>query len=134
MFKNKAMCGHMDSLNRLKLFKLFTTGKNVSNQSLLENQTVEPGNIGKSAFCKYMVVKHHATVVRGGKLGDIMNIIFNTDMDKCNYILFDIPRGTGGHVSYTSLEAILDELITNTKYASHAWGNQWTPGETSVPF
>lgn len=74
------------------------------------------GNIGKSAFCKYMVVKHHATVVRGGKLGDIMNIIFNTDMDKCNCIIFDIPRGTGGHVSYTSLEAILDGLITNTKY------------------
>lgn len=74
------------------------------------------GNIGKSAFCKYMVVKHHATVVRGGKLADIMNIIFNTDMDKCNCIIFDIPRGTGGHVSYTSLEAILDGLITNTKY------------------
>lgn len=74
------------------------------------------GNRGKSAFCKYMVVKHNATVVRGGKLSDIMNIIFNTDMDKCNCIIFDIPRGTGGHVSYTSLEAILDGLITNTKY------------------
>ena len=38
------------------------------------------GCVGKSAFCKYMVVKHNATVVRGGKLSDIMNIIFNTDM------------------------------------------------------
>ena len=66
------------------------------------------GFVGKSAFCKYMVVKHNATVVRGGKLSDIMNIIFNTDMDKCNCILFDIPRGTGGNVSYTSLESILD--------------------------
>jgi len=74
------------------------------------------GNIGKSAFCKYMVVKHKALVVRGGKLGDIMNIVFNNDMDACRCILFDIPRGTGGNVSYTSLEAILDGLITNTKY------------------
>lgn len=74
------------------------------------------GNMGKSAFCKYMVVKHHATVVRGGKLSDLMNIIFNTDMDKCRCVIFDIPRGHKGHVSYTSLESILDGLITNTKY------------------
>lgn len=74
------------------------------------------GNMGKSQFCKYMVVKHNATVVKGGKLADIMNIIFNTNMDTCNCIIFDIPRGTGGKVSYTSLECILDGLITNTKY------------------
>lgn len=74
------------------------------------------GCIGKSALCKYMYVKHKCCIVRGGKLSDIMNIIFNTDMDECRMIIFDIPRGTGGHVSYTSLEAILDGLITNTKY------------------
>ncbi len=76
----------------------------------------ENGNRGKSAFCKYMNVRHNATIVRGGKLNDIMNIIFNTDMDLCRCIIFDIPRGHGGKVSTTSLEAISDGLITNTKY------------------
>lgn len=74
------------------------------------------GNVGKSAFCKYMFVKHGALIVRGGKMSDICNIVFNTDMEKCRMIIFDIPRGTGGSVSYTSLEQIKDGLITNTKY------------------
>jgi len=74
------------------------------------------GNVGKSAFCKYMFVKHKVLIVRGGKLADIMNIVFNTDMDKCRMIIFDLPRGTGNKISYTSLEAIKDGFITNTKY------------------
>lgn len=74
------------------------------------------GNIGKSAFCKYMYIKHQALIVRGGKLADIMNIVFNTDMDMCRMIIFDLPRGTGNKISYTSLEAIKDGFITNTKY------------------
>jgi len=74
------------------------------------------GNVGKSAFCKYMFVKHNVLIVRGGKLADIMNIVFNTDMEKCRMIIFDLPRGTGSKISYTSLEAIKDGFITNTKY------------------
>lgn len=74
------------------------------------------GNVGKSAFCKFMVVHHKATIVRGGKLADIVNIIFNTDMDACRCVIFDIPRGHEGHVSYTALECIKDGLVTNTKY------------------
>jgi len=78
------------------------------------------GNVGKSSFCKYMFVKHKAMVVRGGKLADIMNIVFNTNMDICRMMIFDLPRGTGGNISYTSLEAIKDGLITNTKYETGA--------------
>lgn len=78
------------------------------------------GNVGKSSFCKYMFVKHKAMVVRGGCLSDIMNIVFNTDMDICRMMIFDLPRGTGGKISYTSLEAIKDGLITNTKYETGA--------------
>jgi len=74
------------------------------------------GNVGKSAFCKYMFVKYGVLIVRGGKLADIMNIVFNTDMEKCRMIIFDLPRGTGSKISYTSLEAIKDGFITNTKY------------------
>lgn len=75
-----------------------------------------PGCRGKSQFCKYMAYKHKAVCVRGGKLADLMNIVFNTDMDKCRMIMFDLPRNTGNKISYTSLEAIKDGFITNTKY------------------
>lgn len=45
-----------------------------------------------------------------------MNLIFNADMDKCNCIMFDIPRANRGSISYASLESIKNGLICNTKY------------------
>jgi len=74
------------------------------------------GGLGKSAFCKYMVVKHNAIVIQGGKLADIMNIIFNTKMDNVNSVIIDIPRCNRNAVSYASIECILNGMITNTKY------------------
>lgn len=74
------------------------------------------GGLGKSAFCKYMVVKHNAVVIQGGKLADIMNIIFNTNMDDVNCVIIDIPRCNKNAVSYASIECILNGMITNTKY------------------
>ena len=74
------------------------------------------GRIGKSQFCKYMFVKHGAIVIQGGKLSDIMNIIFNIDMEKTNMILIDIPRNNGNKISYSAVECILNGMITNTKY------------------
>lgn len=74
------------------------------------------GGLGKSAFCKYMYVKHNTLVIQGGKLADIMNIIFNTDMDNVNCVIIDIPRNTGNRVSYNSIECILNGMITNTKF------------------
>lgn len=74
------------------------------------------GKAGKSCFCKYMFVKHKALVIQGGKLADIMNIIFNTNMDECEILLIDIPRVNKDKVSYGSIECILNGMITNTKY------------------
>lgn len=74
------------------------------------------GGAGKSSFCKYMAVKHNAIVIQGGKLADIMNIIFNTNMDIVNCIIIDIPRCHKNSVSYASIECILNGMITNTKY------------------
>lgn len=74
------------------------------------------GKTGKSQFCKYMYVKHGAITIQGGKLADIMNIIFNIDMDKTTMILIDIPRNTGNKISYSAVECILNGMITNTKY------------------
>lgn len=74
------------------------------------------GNIGKSAFIKYCCVKHKVAFCCGGKYSDIMNLIFNTDMDKVNCVMFDIPRCNNGHISYSSIESIKNGLICNTKY------------------
>lgn len=74
------------------------------------------GGVGKSAFCKYMYVKNNALVIQGGKLADIMNIIFNYNMDDCNMIIIDVPRNNGNKISYNAVECILNGMITNTKY------------------
>jgi len=74
------------------------------------------GNFGKSAFIKYCVVKHNVLYINGGKYSDIMNLIFNADMDKCNCVMIDIPRSNRGCISYASLESIKNGLVCNTKY------------------
>nr|UOF78976.1 rep protein [Cressdnaviricota sp.] len=74
------------------------------------------GGMGKSAFCKYMYIKHQSLIIQGGKLSDIMNIIFNTDMSKITSIIVDIPRCNENHISYASVECMLNGMITNTKY------------------
>lgn len=74
------------------------------------------GNIGKSAFIKYMIVKHGILFCSGGKYTDIMNLVFNQDMDNCNCMMFDIPRANKGNISYASLESIKNGMVCNTKY------------------
>ena len=76
----------------------------------------DTGNIGKSAFIKYMIVKHKVLFCSGGKHTDIMNLVFNQDMDTCNCVMFDIPRANKGHISYASLESIKNGMVCNTKY------------------
>lgn len=74
------------------------------------------GGVGKSSFCKYMYIKHGVITIQGGKMSDIMNIIFNLNMDDIKAIIIDIPRCHKNHVSYASIECILTGMITNTKY------------------
>jgi len=76
----------------------------------------ETGNIGKSAFAKYMVVKHKALYCCSGKYADLINLVFNCNMDECNCIIFDIPRNQGNNVSYSAIESIKNGLICNTKF------------------
>lgn len=74
------------------------------------------GGVGKSSFCKYMYVKHKAITIQGGKLADIMNIIFNLDMDETKMLIIDVPRNNGNNISYSAVECILNGMITNTKF------------------
>lgn len=74
------------------------------------------GNFGKSAFCKYMVVKHNALFCCSGKYADLINLVFNSDMDKSRTVIFDIPRNHKNSISYSALESIKNGLVCNTKY------------------
>lgn len=76
----------------------------------------EEGDIGKSAFIKYMIVRYKALLCQGGKHSDIINLVFNCDMDDTNIVFFDIPRANKGNISYSSLECIKNGMVCNTKY------------------
>lgn len=74
------------------------------------------GGIGKSSFVKYMVVKYKALFCDGGKKSDLINLVFNNNMDECRVIIWDLPRSTKGAISYATLESVKNGLICNTKY------------------
>lgn len=74
------------------------------------------GNIGKSAFVKYMVVKHGCLFCDGGKKADLINLVFNNDMDACKCVIWDLPRSTGNSISYSTIESVKNGMVCNTKY------------------
>lgn len=76
----------------------------------------ELGGKGKSALCKYLAIHYRCTIIQGGKLADIMNIMFNIDTDNVKMICIDVPRNNKNKVSYAAIECILNGQITNTKY------------------
>lgn len=76
----------------------------------------QKGNTGKSAFCKYMYIKHNILFCNGGKASDLINLCFNADMDNTKCVIWDLPRSTGGNISYNAIEMIKNGLICNTKY------------------
>jgi hypothetical protein len=73
------------------------------------------GNKGKSSFCKYMSYHYKVLTIQGGKMADIINIIFNREHIG-KMVLIDIPRKHGGKISESAVECILNGQITNTKY------------------
>jgi len=74
------------------------------------------GSFGKTQFVKYCVVKHKVLMCNGGKHSDIMNLVFNQDMNETECVMFDIPRPHEGNISYSALECIKNGMVCNTKY------------------
>jgi hypothetical protein len=74
------------------------------------------GNVGKSAFVKYMLVKHNALVSQSGYKTDILKFVFQMDrrIEYHTTVLFDIPRTQKGKISYSVLENIKSGLVSNT--------------------
>jgi hypothetical protein len=121
--KEKVLCSYNVPKPIKIIANLYEWQKNIENIYLdeVDDRVIHwfwerEGNKGKSAFIKYMIVKHHCLFCSGGKHSDIMNLVFNQDMDMCKGVFFDIPRANKGHISYASLEAIKNGLVCNTKY------------------
>ena len=74
------------------------------------------GGTGKSTFCRYLVYHYNAILCGKGQYSDIMNMIYKSNMDKTNIVIFDLPRNNGNKISYSALESIKNGLIVNTKY------------------
>lgn len=80
----------------------------------------EKGNIGKSAFCKYMAVNHKATILTNGKTSDIAYLI----PDNPKVVIFDLPRSSedgyqnNNKFNYTAIEKIKDGMLMSSKYKS----------------
>lgn len=77
------------------------------------------GNSGKSAFCKYMVIKHNALVL-AGKASDVLHGIAKFREEKGIYpeiVLYDIPRSFNTEfLSYQALESVKNGLFFSGKY------------------
>ncbi len=76
----------------------------------------ESGSKGKSMLIKHLGVNHGALFTSIGKHADIINLVFNADMESTRVVLFDLPRSNGPNVSYTAIEMIKNGMICNTKY------------------
>jgi len=74
------------------------------------------GNKGKTALCKLLCAKHNAIFCDGAKKADIINMVFNADMDKHNCVIWDLTRSQGNRICYDALEAVKNGMISNTKY------------------
>ncbi len=77
------------------------------------------GNVGKTSFCKYLIVKHKAIMV-GGKGADMRNAI--VDYVKTNgytpeLILINIPKSHDSeYLSYEGMENVKDMCFYSGKY------------------
>lgn len=78
----------------------------------------ETGNVGKSAFCKYMAWHHDALVLGWGKTGDILNLV-SKNQNRDVYI-FDLSRSKPQDWAKddipAAMEGIKNGMFMNTKY------------------
>lgn len=76
------------------------------------------GNTGKSAFTKYLCVKHNALSVNG-KSNDCKYAIVNYKEQKNiypNIIIFDVPRTNIDFINYEAIESIKNGCFFSGKY------------------
>lgn len=70
------------------------------------------GGKGKTAFAKYLVVKHNALYLNSGRIQDFA-FMFNNQ----NVVVFNYARDEA-RINWTAIECIKDGIITSSKYES----------------
>lgn len=72
------------------------------------------GNRGKTQFCKYLYIKHGATVLGNGAFKDIAQAIPANP----KIVVFNITRDLEERFNYSAVEAVKDGMIFSGKYES----------------
>ncbi len=77
------------------------------------------GNVGKSALCKHLCLKHDAIVV-GGSFKDAYYAIMQRVKESrpIKLVVFSLCRSQGNKVSYIAMEGIKDGMFFSAKYES----------------
>ncbi len=77
------------------------------------------GNVGKSALCKHLCLKHDAIVVGGSFKDAYYAIIQRVKAKKApSLVCFSLCRSQGNKVSYIGIEGIKDGMFFSAKYES----------------
>lgn len=71
------------------------------------------GGVGKTALCRYLVIKYNATILCG-KSSDMFHALSKTKHKKV--IIIDVPRSTQDFINYGAIEQIKNGLIFSGKY------------------
>lgn len=110
-----------EELECLKEEELYEWQKDVFNliKGPRNNRTInwyweKKGNVGKTAFTRFLGIKHNACIIQKGKYADIMNHVYMSKNVKV--FIIDVPRSSGNSVSYNALESIKSGIIFNSKY------------------
>jgi len=80
----------------------------------------EDGNKGKSAFCKFMCMKHNAIMV-DGKASDIYQALasyIETEGTGPDIVLIDCPRHSINYMNYGAIEKVKNGHVFSGKYES----------------
>jgi len=72
------------------------------------------GNKGKTAFCKYMAIKHKATILGNGAFKDVAYAVGENP----KIVFFNITRDLEERFNYSVVEAVKDGLLFSGKYES----------------
>lgn len=74
------------------------------------------GNVGKSAFTKYMAVHHQAIVLSNAATKDIAEVL--RDFKEIKMVIIDLPRTSENYLNYGAIEQIKNGMILASKYHS----------------
>lgn len=71
------------------------------------------GGVGKSKFCKYLFMKHHAVLINGGSK-DIFHAVAKAQ--RRELFVCNVPKSSSGYINYGAIEMIKDGLVFSGKY------------------